>query len=258
MRIKETSKHEFHILRSDGNLVAGVNIGFYRPWIYPLHSSSGVNVLREFPPDHGFHNGAFFGHSPLVHEECQHNFWAAPPFRSEYDSLSHNVGRISTESTRITSGEDFGQITLYCDWLTHDGIKLCSESRTIRLYVCGDKTFCRIETSIKNVSSKSVTFEQTKFSGHAFRLSPIITSHVRTTLFINNVPSNVQEAHGSLALNRKLSIISDSVELSLTASDFCHFFVRDYGLISANPFLIQSKTLKASEIFKYFSELIVS
>ena len=40
-----------------------------QPWVYPLYTPAGHQVLQEFAFDHPFHNGCFVGLHPVVYAE---------------------------------------------------------------------------------------------------------------------------------------------------------------------------------------------
>lgn len=255
MQVKNIKDKEYQVTTDDGIIVAGVNLGYYRPWIYPLCTPSGLNVLREFPPDHGFHNGAFFGHYPVLHDENEHNFWGAPPFRYEDDEIARNVGRLESSVIKTSCSDTLVSFQINCDWITDNKKLICREIRSINVSSRMKSTKIEIKSQITNLGSSDLLFRKSKCSGHAYRLASQVTDGIDRSLTLNGCPSSVQEVHERNAYRNCIGISTDLISISLRASDNCDYFVRDYGLVSANPFLSKSVVLKPNDCYKFDSTM---
>jgi hypothetical protein len=258
MQVREISKQEVHVINDDGSIIAGINIGYYRPWIYPLCTTSGINVLREFPPDHGFHNGAFFGHYPLMYEEVGHNFWGAPPHRSPNDELSINVGRVSVTETLWESSARSAIVSLVCFWIDHEERVLLLEKRNYDFQLDDASLTARITSNLKNLSNKSIKLLNSKYSGHAFRLATMFTEKNGAQIYMNNQLSSASMAHGMSTRRNLLSVRVANEDISFEGTGDSYFFIRNYGLISINPFLRADKILNANRFFTFSSALKIS
>lgn len=263
MKVRELNRQQICVFNDDDELIAGVNLGRYRPWIYPLFTPSGQNVLREFPPDHGFHNGAFFGHYPLVVDGLAHNFWGAPPFRGKDDEMARSVGTIRSKPREIVEKFGIAEVSLNCEWITENDRKILEE---IRVYLftesCGIYSFKTI-SRIQNVSSSVLVFEKTKCSGHAMRLSHNFCLQHGASLFLGSGEISLSEAHGLGIPERGVSVHSRSGFHKTSTLNFLGeigvpLFLRDYGLTAVNPFLSQSKTLLQQEAFQFYSEVFLN
>jgi Methane oxygenase PmoA len=251
MRYDQVSNQESRLYLANGELVAGINIGTYRPWIYPLIAPSGINILREFPPDHGFHNGAFFGHNPVRQDAVNHNFWGAPPFRSDNDPLGLNLGyqKVLANDVRIENASAI--ITLNIIWIGNNNITLIDETRTITVCYVEGAYKISISSLLKNRLNSSLILGKTKFSGHAFRLD-VSALRLKAALYkINNVVHTIDALHEKIMRKDTFSIATDTATLEFSSPDNSVFFVRPYGFVSCNPFLHSDQILpeKASITF---------
>lgn len=255
MKVREISKQELHVLNDDGSIIAGINIGYYRPWIYPLCTPSGINVLREFPPDHGFHNGAFFGHYPVLYEEVGNNFWAAPPYRGPTDELSISVGRVSVRETVWESNVRSAIVSLVCFWIDHQESVLLLEKRNYNFELGNASLTARITSNLKNISTKPIKLLHSKCSGHAFRLASMFTEENGAQIYMNNQISSASMAHGVSTRQNVLSVRAANEDISFEGTGDSYFFARNYGLISINPFLKTDKILDLNQFFTFSSVL---
>src|SRR5688500_13898876 len=51
--------------RATGRFLGAFGTSFYRSWVFPLYTPSGLTVLQEFAYDHPFHNGLFVAQHPV-------------------------------------------------------------------------------------------------------------------------------------------------------------------------------------------------
>lgn len=263
MKVRELNRQQICVFNDDDELIAGVNLGRYRPWIYPLFTPSGQNVLREFPPDHGFHNGAFFGHYPLLVNDVGHNFWGAPPFRDENDEMGKHVGIVQSSLRDIVIHKQCAQITLNCNWITDKKEEVIQEVRTYRLSVFPDYYLFKTTSILKNIHPDVITFEKTKCSGHAMRLSHDFCLVNGAKLYKGAKEASVTEVHGQSVPDEGLVIkgsskLRRSTSIIFTKNSQTIFFLRNYGLTTLNPFFQSTMRLGEHEYFEFSSEVILS
>jgi hypothetical protein len=247
MRASKIGDREIHILSGNGMVIAGININYYRPWIYPLCSPSGINILREFPPDHGFHNGFFFGHNPVVCKEKKFNFWGAPPFRSKDDELQENLGRITAQIKDVAESRDRVDVLLIAEWGSIDGTTILLEHRYLSVQIAQAVSTIETESVLTNVTDDVVTLLQSKFSGHTLRLNNQID-----IAKIAALPNYLCSMNAKTITGLEIDLIGYQVcgigyELEFYLEKSAHFLSRNYGFLSANPFFNQSKSLKPGE-----------
>jgi hypothetical protein len=262
MRALKTRFNELLILDHRQVICAGINWNTHRPWLYPLRSPKAREILREFPPDHGFHNGGFFGHTPVISNDVSFSFWGAPPFRGPDDSLAHNAGSIRCNDYSVlqTSPDDV-QVSLHCTWEAPDGRALINEIRSYA-FCCADETTysCRIESQL-SAYPEPVTLQVSKFSGLAMRLSHEFTIDHGASVEIGEQAVTADEVHGKPASDLPLTLIdrSGSCRIQFRALHTeGNWFFREYGLLALNTCMTHSRELVCGEEFRTGLELRIS
>lgn len=204
------------VLVLDGvRCVAGIGHHWYRPWLYPLFTPAGRQVLREFPFDHPFHNGCFVAQHPVRFAGGEANFWAVPPQRAPQDDLFADVGRVEVASLAFP--------VLRCIWRAPDGRPVLEEERRFEIEVRGDATVCAV-TSSKTASFGDLEFPATKFGGIAVRVDPQL---------LPAAGARMVGEHDAAA--PFVAYENGRFGLALTAEDRGPWFLRDYGLAAWNP-----------------------
>ena len=189
----------------DGRCVAGIGWNAYRPWLYPLYTPAGRNVLQEFPFDHPFHNGCFVGQSPVLAGGRSSNFW----------DIFSNAGRVEVDSLEFP--------LMKCVWRDAKGEPVLDEERVFKLELRERGTVCEV-TSRKIAAYADLDFPPSKFGGIGVRVDPqllpvagarIIGKHEERSSFV--------------------AYANDRFGLALLCDGVHPWFVRDYGLALYNP-----------------------
>jgi hypothetical protein len=195
--------------------IAGLGWHWYRPWLYPLYTPSGNQVLQEFPFDHPFHNGCFVAQHPVRCNGREANFWAVPPPREPNDEIFVNVGRVEMLS--------LGFPVMKCLWRAPDGAPVLDEERSFSFEVRERETVCEV-TSRKTASYGDVEFPATKFGGICVRVEPQLLPVAGARIIgRHDGPS------------RFVAYENGRFGFALLGDGTVPWFLRDYGLASYNP-----------------------
>ena len=120
---------------ADGRYVAAVQQGKFRPYVYPLFTPAGHNVLQIAPADHLHHLGIFFSHSAVSAERDRGSqpgtdqtstavdFWSAETF--QVGPLPQILVR-ATDTAVTERGVEFDQAI---EWIDGDGGLVVRERR---------------------------------------------------------------------------------------------------------------------------------
>ena len=212
-----------------------------RPFCYPLVGPGGLPMTRNWPMkdtpdeehDHPHHRSFWFTHGAVN----GHDFW----------SEQKGVGRIVHDSfTEVSSGKTFGVIKEKNNWIAPDGSLVCTDERTLRVFIPGtnDERCFDFDITIQ-ATDKPVTFGDTKEGTMAIRLAETMRfkGKVGHGHIINSAGDRDDATWGKRAdwcdyygpVNGK----------TLGVAIFDHpnnprhptwWHVRDYGLFAANPF----------------------
>src|SRR5690349_17801082 len=100
-----------------------------RPCCYPLMGPGNLPMTRDWPMknvpneehDHPHHRSFWFAHGSINGQD----FW----------SEEKNFGKTVHERfTGIKSGKTFGEIKSHNQWISHDGVVVCTDDRALRIY----------------------------------------------------------------------------------------------------------------------------
>jgi hypothetical protein len=269
-----------------GRCVAGWGWHWYRPWLYPLYTPGGRQVLEAFPFDHPFHNGCFVGLHPVVHMGRHHNFWGTPPMRQPSDPLTEDLGRVSNASEPLLSARGGRELQAELDlhWLGCDGTLLLREHRSI--HIESDHLENRVHLRCEWKALVTLSIPATKFAGIGVRLDPALTpacgaryAAVGRRGGLNQ--SSVPQSHsGNTWAEAAVSAQDCSLEdihgreheavrvesaanpdagwglLMHTARPGAPWFVRSYGLALHNPLAEQGLELVAGESMRWSLGLV--
>ncbi|MFM8865966.1 MAG: DUF6807 family protein [Limnohabitans sp.] len=233
----------------------GVGAHWYRPWVYPLYTPAGHQVLQEFAFDHPFHNGCFAGLHPVVQDGRASNFWATPPQRQADDPMLADLGRVvlAQPPHLWADAEQLGAL-LTLDWRAADGQVLLHEQRTLCLRPGPQAN--QLLVSSEWTAAVDVALAPTKFAGLGVRLDPALTQVagaryaalpalagagrdvsglVRQACLAEDVP--VDALHGGMHAGVRIQVAAEpGWGLVLhQAAPAVPWFVRGYGLVLHNP-----------------------
>ena len=158
--------------RDSGRWLGGVGASFYRPWVFPLYTPSGLTVIQEFAYDHPFHNGVFVGQHPVNLGERTGNFWATPPRRGFDDAIWTKIGRMDAAVPPLQEAQPDGyRFEIKSVWRDEDEQPLLDETRTVRFHACEGAHAVDV-ASAKTASHGALEFPKTKFGGIGVRVEP--------------------------------------------------------------------------------------
>ncbi len=224
--------------RLHGVPIAGIGQSFMRPWIYPLYTPGGYQVLQEFAFDHPFHNGCFIGWHPVRYDGVDHNFWATPPARSAPDPMMTNLGRIEAISPpSLTAAPDFLTAELALRWRSETGAVLAEELRSLRFWATGCGHGIDLRSQLRAVNHP-LELPATKFAGIGIRLDPRLTPACGGWFEGSAGKGCAAALHDRPGdfLRVEANVGDRAFGLYLEAPGFgLPWFVRDYGLILLNP-----------------------
>lgn len=236
--------------RLHGAPIAGLGQSFMRPWIYPLYTPGGYQVLQEFAFDHPFHNGCFIGWHPIRSDGIDHNFWATPPPRSSPDPMMAHLGRIeATSPPTLAAGPDALAAELSLAWRSEAGCGLAEERRSLRFWAAGCGHGVDMRSQLRAID-QPLELPQTKFAGIGIRLDPRLTSSCGGNFEGSAGKAGAAALHDQPGtfLRVEASAGSRVFGLYLEAPGFdLPWFVRDYGLILLNPVWHAGRRLACGE-----------
>ena len=211
-----------------------------RPYFHPVVGPGGALVTRGFPMepdvpgethDHPHHRGLYFAHG----EVNETNNWSEVPGHA---TMQHRG------FARLTSGPVQGSFTQALDWLDTAGAVVLTEQRTVTVYHTSDDERLLDAALAFRASAGAVLFGDTKEGG-------LISVRVATSMDakeagrIENAAGGIQEAEtwGKRAQWCDYSGPVAGQTLGICLMDHpenprhpTHWHVRNYGLMTANPF----------------------
>lgn len=230
--------------------VAGIGHHFFRPWLFPLYTPGGQQVLQEFAFDHPFHNGCFLGWSPVRINGVDHNFWATPPQRSQPDPMMERLGRQRLEGEIRTSREGAKlAATMSVSWEAHDGTPLLAEERVFTVYAGPRAHTVHVESTLRPVAGE-VQLPVTKFAGLGVRLDPRLTQAGGAVFSGNAGQGDAGLLHGlpSSFVGIEACHGPHRFGLRIASRQALPWFVRGYGLVLLNPVTDSPRRLQAGEV----------
>jgi len=230
------------VKRESGRCLGGVGSNFYRTWVFPFYTPSGLTVVREFPFDHPFHNGIFVGQHPVIVGEREANYWAMPPRRSHKDKIFTKVGRMDAAKEPKIESHDCGmQFTLENVWRDSNEEPIIDEIRTVNLFDTNDATVCDM-TSQKIAAYGDVEYPQTKYGSIGIRVEPrllpvmggvIIADENRhgKAKVVHEQDSDFVAYENDLAGHGRFGVLMAILDEGVRGP----WFIRDYGMAMYNP-----------------------
>jgi hypothetical protein len=215
-----------------------------RPFIYPLLGPGGVKMTRNWPMaeaegeerDHPHQKSWWYSHGAVN----GHDFW----------SESQNAGKtVHVDFLELSSGRESGVMRTSNRWVAKDGMVVCTDERTLRVYNRLDDRMFDFEITI-HASHGDVTMGDTKEGTMAVRLAETMrlkpnkanagkpTGHI-----VNSEGIRDGETWGKRAAWVDYHGPVEGRTMGLAIFDHpgnprhpTWWHVRDYGLFGANPF----------------------
>lgn len=233
-------------LLNGDTLVTAFRTDYRVPYLYPLTSSSGANILRHWPmeqdapseeKDHPHHRGIWLSHGKVN----GYDFWTGLGNKNAIIKLNSITGK-SADGANAAFTADL-------TW-TAEGIELVNEKRSHEFSKPNAKTL-RIDIhSILTAPNDTVTFGDTKEGTLALRTdrtlrvtgpeakSTLTDSNGQTNLATWGKRSNWVAYSGPDEKGEK--VVVAIIDNPSSFRNPTHWMARDYGLLSANPFGIHA------------------
>jgi hypothetical protein len=211
-----------------------------RPYCYPLIGPGGVGMTRDWPMksgkeeshDHPHHRSLWYAHGAVNGQD----FWTE----------GKGCGKIVQEEfLEISSGKDSGTIKSRNNWVSADGVVVCSDTRTLRIFEPTNPSERRFDFEITlEATHGAVTFGDTKEGTMAIRLAETMKlgspgkGHI-----VNSTGLHDNETWGKRSEWCDYYGPVDGKTVGVAIFDHPQnprhptwWHVRDYGLFAANPF----------------------
>lgn len=260
-------------VRIDGKLFTTFNYGEAdtKPYLYPVIGPTGDPVTRDWPmkdveaekaakrQDHPHHRSFWTAHGDVRTGDQSKkgtDYWASDEIK-EQDGRRVPVHRGNSGLQKVTkvrtqSGPVFGEIVAEVDWLTADGRRELSDTRTYRFFRGGGDIQVLDYRVVFHFPDGDVMFADTKEGG-------IISVRVATTMdetakkgghMVNSRgQKGMKECWGQPAewCDYVGPVAGGIVGIAVfdSPANFRHptrWHIRDYGLYTANPFLLRDAT----------------
>jgi hypothetical protein len=212
-----------------------------RPYCYPVIGPGETPMTRNWPMkttpdeehDHPHHRSLWFAHGSIN----GHDFWSE---EKDYGKTVHET------FTRIKSGKTQGIIRSKNKWVTREGVVVCTDDRTLRIYEPKSPSERVFDFEITlHASNGELTFGDTKEGTMAMRLAetmrlkgPVGHGHI-----VNSQGVRDGDTWGKRADWCDYYGPVDGKIVGVAIFDHPQnprhptwWHVRDYGLFAANPF----------------------
>ncbi|MFP4056119.1 MAG: PmoA family protein [Candidatus Brocadiia bacterium] len=236
-----------------------------RPFFYPLYGPEQTPITRSYPlvdnvpgetTDHPHHKSLWVAHGDV----------------SGADNWSEEKGhgrQVSRRVKELSDGPVAALLRQDLDWVSNRGKKLCSEEREVRVYAASpEERIMDLSVTFK-ATSRKVTFGDTKEGG-------LCSVRVATSMD-GNKDGSIENSYGAIGEDEtwgRRAVWCDysgpvrgklvGIAVFDTPTNFrypTYWHVRDYGLMTANPFGISyfqpdsgetgEYTLKAGEQLRF-------
>jgi len=234
-----------------GRCLGAIGATYYRPWVFPLYTPSGLTVVREYPFDHPFHNGVFVGQHPVIVGGREANIWAVPPRRSHDDHIFTKVGRMDVQDPPEMAAHETGaRLVFQSVWRDENEEPMIDERRTVNLFCVEDATVCDV-TSEKTSSYGNAEYPQTKFGSIGVRVEPRLLPPLGGVIMgdggrsgnadvVQEQPSDLVAYENELAGSGRFGVLLCTLPQDARGP----WFIRDYGMAMYNPTWTQSISVR--------------
>ena len=257
-------------VRHGGKPVFAFSQGEYRHYLYPVYTPSGVAVTTESPLDHPHHNSIWIAADHLSAylpfagdqwEEADYNFYVNETFQGRAP------GRIISNSIQEVRGDVYSisQSLVWRgppEWGAPQGRDLATEERVYRIRTDRIATVIDLHSRLKP-------------GGWKLRIGPTRHAYFGVRLIESLRPSagaKIRDAEGRTdpqAINRAHSAWVDCsgtigacreagvTVIPQSSRETLSWFVREWGLISVNPFRDQAVVLDEGSSLDFRVRVIV-
>lgn len=229
-------------IRDGETLITAFRTDYRVPYLYPLTSPSGANVARHWPmetdakteqKDHPHHRGLWFSHGSVN----GFDFWTA------HDDRNASITLDSVTDKEV--GDGTASFTASLTW-TAEKRDLLHETRAFSISHPDGKTLRIDVTTTLTALEKEVVFGDTKEGTFAIRTDRTLrsTGPEAKSILLNSNGEKNSNAFGKRADWAAYEGPDEKGEPAVVAiidnpGSFrhpTHWFVRNYGLLAANPF----------------------
>ncbi|MGH2352640.1 MAG: PmoA family protein [Chloroflexota bacterium] len=158
IRIDELRQRRLRVFAA-GRFVAAYTLGAWRPYVYPLLTSSGLPVTEESPPDHPHHQSAWLGQD----EVNGHNLWL------NRDGCGRLAGPPPAAAVTDTPDGPAATFRHEVTWQAPDGTPLLLERRVTAITPTDAGTLVDV-LSERRPARGEVTLGATKEAGFGVRV----------------------------------------------------------------------------------------
>ncbi len=249
-------------IHCDGSLVAkyhyeGADV--WKPFFFPLVGPTGEGLTRGFPmdsrndeeTDHPYHRSLWFAHRMVNGID----FWTEPAPGTDPGQPA-KVGRIvHVGFSTMRMGANPAMFTVRNEWRAPDGAKVCEDTRTYTFTKNEDGTLLLDWDITIKAPDTPVTFGDSKEALMGLRLAPglrllgqndpdvpgtgsLLTSEGKRNGEVWGTRAAWVDASGLDRKGQPVGIAIFDHPTNLRHPTWWH--ARDYGLVAANPFGIQS------------------
>lgn len=216
----------------------------WKPYLYPLRSASGKQVVRHYPMekdvagephDHNHHRGLWFAHGDVN----GYDFWSSDVL----NKTNPKFGKIVLNKVvRTKSGKKSGSLEAIFDWKDPEGKTLITETRTMTFH--SDPTLRIIDVDIKLDPKVEVKFGDTKEGTFGLRLAAELQEQKGSGKMVNAQGAETEKAvWGTASEWVDYAGTLDGEPLGIAILDHpsnprspVRWHSRAYGLFAANPF----------------------
>lgn len=256
-----------------GDLIYGGDA--WKPYLYPLRSASGKQVVRHFPMekdvpneprDHFHHRGLWFAHGDVN----GYDFWSSDVLNKP----NPKFGKIVLNHLVATkSGKKSGSVNILFDWKDPNGKTLITEIRTMTFH--SDPLLRIVDVDIKLDMKEQVKFGDTKEGTFGLRLAAPLQEQKGSGKMVNAEGAEGEKAvWGSASPWVDYYGTLDGEKLGIAIFDHpqnprhpVRWHSRAYGLFAANPFglaeFVRDKTkdgtmtVEAGKVLRYRYRVVI-
>jgi hypothetical protein len=256
----------------EGSRIFAFSQGEYRHYLYPVHTPSGFAVTTESPLDHPHHNSFWIAsdhlcaYLPFVdkeHEEAHYNFYVNETFQGRAP------GRIISKSIEEKQGGGHGYAIRQSlvwrgppEWGGPQGRGLATEERVYRVETDDTATVIDLHSRLKSREWK-LRIGPTRHAYFGVRLidslRPSAGAEIRDSEG-NSDPETINRDHaswvdctGEITANQKAGVTVIPKPFGPPLS----WFVRDWGLVSVNPFRDEACILEVGAFLDFQVRVII-
>ncbi len=157
----------------------------HKPFLFPLLTASGKNILRGFPVsplpgdslDHPHQRGLWVGSENVLGPSGKEDFWENDPLYPQ----EHKGSIVFEKLIAATTGDEKGTLVFETHWISSEGRLWVIERRTITFY--SKPADCRMfDVEIDLEATEAITFEDGQDAVLGMRLSLPFDVHYGATI----------------------------------------------------------------------------